>query len=265
MSIHASDIPAIAIKNLSFSYTGDTPILTNIDLTLSQGSFMAIVGPNGSGKTTLLKLMLGLLHPDSGAIQVFGHTPGHGTKRIGYVPQSASSRPDFPITVMEVVLMGLKHTCLRRTFVYTHAERELAAAALQKAGIDPCLYTRRIDRLSGGQRQRVFIARALVDNPELLVFDEPTSNIDPEGRFCFFELMDKLKKNLTIIVVSHDLSIVASKVTDIVCVNQRLIHNREGTLTREMLSLLYGAHEHTCPMAEYMHDVSTILNLPMSG
>ena len=263
MPTYSPDIPAVSIDNLNFSYTG-TPILTDIHMTLSQGSFMAIVGPNGSGKTTLLKLILGLLQPDSGTVQVFGKAPGKGNTRIGYVPQSAASRPDFPITVMEVVLMGLKHSGLR-TFVYTREERGRAAEALQKAGIEKHLYGRRMDRLSGGQRQRVFIARALVDNPELLVFDEPTSNIDPEGRFCFFELMAKLKKTLTIIVVSHDLSIVASKVTDIVCVNRRLIHNREGTLTHEMLALLYGAHEHTCPMAEYMHDVSTFLNLPMSG
>ncbi len=252
--------PAVTIRDLNFSYDGVRPILTNVHLTLAKGSFTAIVGPNGSGKTTLLRLILGLLTPDTGIVEVFGKRAGHGTLPIGYVPQYTVSRPDFPITVMEVVLMGLRPGL--RGFVYTKKERDRAAAALHKAGIEEALFTRRMDRLSGGQRQRVLIARALVGNPDLLVFDEPTSNIDPEGRFCFFELMDTLKKSLTIIVVSHDLSIVASRVTDIACVNRRLIHSNKGIFTKEMLSLLYGAHEHTCPMADYIHDVSTVLNIP---
>ncbi len=253
-------IPAVVISDLTFSYTGETPILSDINLTLAKGSFTAIVGPNGSGKTTLLKLILGLLKPDSGTVSVFGRPAGCGTHALGYVPQYAAARPDFPVTVMEVVLMGIKPTGLR-SFVYTRAERDLAAAALEKAGIRTGLYTRRIDRLSGGQRQRVFIARALAGSPELLVFDEPTSNIDPEGRFCFFELMAKLKETLTIIVVSHDLSILASKVTDIACVNRTLLHNDQGVFTGEMLSLLYGPHDHTCPMADYMQNVSTFFNI----
>jgi zinc transport system ATP-binding protein len=252
-------VPAVAIRDLNFSYDGVRPILSNVHLTLAQGSFTAIVGPNGSGKTTLLRLILGLLTPDTGIVEVFGQRAGHCSHPIGYVPQYTATRPDFPVTVMEIVLMGLRPGL--RGFVYSKQERELAAAALHKAGIEEALFTRRMDRLSGGQRQRVIIARALVGNPDLLVFDEPTSNIDPEGRFCFFELMDKLKKSLTIIVVSHDLSIVASRVTDIACVNKRLIHNDKGIFTKEMLSLLYGAHDHTCPMAEYLHDVSTVLNI----
>ena len=254
-------MPAVDISDLTFSYTGDTPILSHINLTLAKGSFTAIVGPNGSGKTTLLKLILGLLKPDRGTVNVFGQPAGCGKHAMGYVPQYAASRPDFPVTVMEVVLMGIKSSGFR-SFVYTRAERALAAAALEKAGISDTLYARRIDRLSGGQRQRVFIARALVGSPELLVFDEPTSNIDPEGRFCFFELMAKLKETLTIIVVSHDLSILASKVTDIACVNRTLLHNDQGVFTAEMLSLLYGPHDHSCPMADYMHNVSTFFNIP---
>jgi zinc transport system ATP-binding protein len=253
-------IPAVAIRDLNFSYDGARPILNNIHLTLAQGSFTAIVGPNGSGKTTLIRLILGLLTPDTGIVEVFGERAGHGSHPIGYVPQYTASRPDFPVTVMEVVLMGLRPGL--HGFIYSQKERDLAAAALHKAGIEESLFTRRMDRLSGGQRQRVIIARALVGNPDLLVFDEPTSNIDPEGRFCFFELMDRLKSSLTIIVVSHDLSIVASRVTDIACVNKRLIHSTQGVFTREMLSLLYGAHEHTCPMADYLQDVSTVLNIP---
>ncbi len=259
-ALSPENVPAVAVRDLNFSYDGVRPILANVHLTLARGSFTAIVGPNGSGKTTLLRLILGLLPPDTGIVEVFGERAGHGTHPIGYVPQYTASRPDFPVTVMEIVLMGLRPGL--RGFVYSRKERDRAAAALHKAGIEEGLFMRRMDRLSGGQRQRVIIARALVGNPDLLVFDEPTSNIDPEGRFCFFELMDKLKKSLTIIVVSHDLSIVASRVTDIACVNRRLIHNDKGVFTREMLSLLYGAHDHTCPMADYLHDVSTVLNIP---
>ncbi len=260
-SREAQPVPAVFIRDLNFSYDGRRPVLNNIHLTLAKGSFTAIVGPNGTGKTTLLRLILGLISPDTGIVEVFGQRAGRGTCPIGYVPQATPVRPDFPVTVMEMTLMGLRPGL--RGFVYSRQEREMAATALHKAGIAEGLFTRRMDRLSGGQRQRVMIARALIGHPQLVVFDEPTSNVDPEGRFCFFELMDTLKHALTIIVVSHDLSIVASRVTDIICVNNRIIHNNQGVFTHEMLSLLYGAHEQNCPMAHYLQDVSSALNIPV--
>ena len=252
----------VLLDRVDFSYTPGTPVLQQVSLGVQAGDFWAVLGPNGGGKTTLLKLILGLLEPDAGSVRVFGQGPGNSGNRVGYVPQHSTFSPGFPVTVQEVVMMG-GAGARRRSFWYTPGEREAAGRALNRAGVEQELFMRRMDQLSGGQRQRVLIARALCGDPSLLVFDEPTSNIDPEGRYCFFELMARLREDLTIVVVSHDLSIASSGLSGIACVNRRLIANRSGELTQDMLGLLYGTHRHTCPIGGYLEDVSTILNIPM--
>lgn len=252
----------VFMDRVDFSYTPGTPVLQEVSLRVQAGDFWAVLGPNGGGKTTLLKLILGLLKPGAGTVRVFGHAPGAGQTRVGYVPQHSTFSDGFPVTVQEVVMMGGAGEG-RRSFRYKREERELADRALSRAGVERDLFKRRMDQLSGGQIQRVLIARALYGEPSLLVFDEPTSNIDPEGRYCFFELMGRLRDDLTIVVVSHDLSIATAGLTGIACVNRNLVANRSGELTREMLGLLYGTHSHTCPIGGYLDDVSTILNIPM--
>ncbi|MFP4168984.1 MAG: metal ABC transporter ATP-binding protein [Desulfonatronovibrionaceae bacterium] len=246
----------VELDKVSFAYD-ESPVLKDISLRVENRDFLAMIGPNGGGKTTLLKIILGLLKPDQGRVAVFGSAPKRSASRIGYVPQHSNIRTEFPITVEQVVMLGMRK-CRKKEVFFPREKREAARSALVRSGIEEKFFHRRMDRLSGGQRQRVFIARALADDPELLVFDEPTSNIDPEGRFCFFELLGTLHRELTIIVVSHDLSITALDINSIACVNKRLIHARGREITEDMLSLLYGVHHHSCPMDRYIQSV----NLP---
>lgn len=247
---------AVSISNLSFSY--DTaPVLQDVDLQVQGGDFMAILGPNGGGKTTLLKLILGLLTPDAGDIRVFGLPPKQAQGRIGYVPQHAALQPSFPITVQEVALMGLK-SARRPGFGYRKRDKDKALAALDRVGMAE-LAERRMDELSGGQRQRALVARALAGEPDLLIFDEPTANIDPQGKLCLYELLATLKEGITIMIVSHDLVVASVQVSAIAAVNKSCIASRGNRLTPDMLYLVYGAHKHTCPLDDLLQDPSAIL------
>ncbi|MGM0610876.1 MAG: metal ABC transporter ATP-binding protein [Thermodesulfobacteriota bacterium] len=246
--------PPVLVHDVSFSYR-QNPVLEDVHLRVQKGDFLAMIGPNGGGKTTLLKLLLGLLKPEKGEVRIFGRSPEHSVQRIGYVPQHSNIRHGFPITVEQVVLLGMRNKH-KKGISFSREDREAARSCLIESGIEKEFFQRRMDSLSGGQRQRVFIARAMADSPELLVFDEPTSNIDPEGRFCFFELLSTLHKTLTIIVVSHDLSITALDINSIACVNKKLIHSRGKEINEDMLSLLYGVHHHSCPMDRYIQDVN---------
>jgi zinc transport system ATP-binding protein len=246
----------IDISNLSFSYDGED-ILEDIQLSVAAGEFIAVLGPNGGGKTTLLKLILGLLRPQQGEVRVFGKTPAPAAGKVGYVPQHTEVKAGFPVTAEQVVLMGLSGAG-GHGIGFTRQQKDSARSALERVGVLDCA-RRRMDRISGGQRQRVLVARALVGEPELLLFDEPTSNIDPHGRLCFFELLADLRRSATLVVVSHDLSIATSQLTGVACVNKRLLYNPESRITEEMLSLIYGSHEHSCPLGAYIHDVSEFM------
>ncbi len=251
-----NDNIVVSLKDISYAY--DTaPVLQNVDLEILAGDFMAMLGPNGGGKTTLLKLILGLLPPRSGTIRVFGKDPSQARGHIGYVPQHVVIQPDFPITVREVVLMGGR-SGYRPGFFYARKEKTLADKALER--VDMLSFAdRRMDRLSGGQRQRVLVARALVGDPKLLVFDEPTANIDPQGKLCLYELLASLREGITIVLVSHDLIVASAKVSAIAAVNRHLIVNRSNQLTPEMLALIYGDHKHTCPLEGALHEAPGML------
>lgn len=244
--------PVIDIRDLTFAYDGQT-VLSGISLAVAPGEHLAVLGPNGGGKTTLLKLILGILAPDSGAIRVFGETPGRHSARTGYVPQrldGVAERKDLPIRAREVVLMGLLAPG-RRGFRYSRDEIGRAEAALDRVEMLEQA-DRRFCDLSGGQKQRTLIARALVSSPGLLVLDEPTANIDPQGKFCLYEVLSRIGDEVTVLVVSHDLSIMAAGITAVACVNGRVAHSTEPRLTREMVDLLYGVHSHTCPLDAFL-------------
>jgi zinc transport system ATP-binding protein len=216
-----------------------------VSLTVYQGEFAAIIGPNGAGKTTLIKVVLGLVRPDSGMVKVFGvprDELGPLKAKIGYVPQIFTIDLNFPVTVFEVVLMGLygKIGVGRRP---SEEDRRAALAAIEKVGITD-LKDRPIGRLSGGQRQRAFVARALANNPDLLVLDEPTTGVDVATTFNLYSLLHKLKnEGITIVLVSHDVGVVAEYADTVACLNRTLVaHCKPGDPRCAMaLREMYGA------------------------
>lgn len=243
--------PVIEISDVSFSY-GSQSILQDINLTVVPGDFIAMIGPNGGGKTTLLKVILGLLKPQKGRVEVMGSPPQKASHRIGYVPQDVHINADFPITVMDVVLMGKLSP--KKRFAPTKADdRRDALDALERMGIAQKAQ-QRIGALSGGQRQRVFIARALVARPSLLLLDEPTASIDTKGQASFYRLLETLNTDITILVVSHDLLVVSSYVKSVACVNRRLHHHHQAEITGDMLESMYPCTvEDTCPVELVAH------------
>ncbi len=206
----------VNIEGLYYKFKEDY-VLEEIDLTIEKNEFMALIGPNGGGKTTLLKHILGLLKPDKGSIEVLGLLPGKANK-IGYLPQRSSYKSNFPISVFQVVLMGRYNHFLKN---YDKIDHKMALKTLKKVDILD-LKDKHIEKLSGGQLQRVLIARALVRDPELLILDEPTASLDPQFQGKFYELLSKLKKEMTIIMVSHDIGVVSSYVDSIACLNRKI-------------------------------------------
>jgi zinc transport system ATP-binding protein len=264
-------MPVIEIRNLYFAYEKDI-ILENINLTVQPLDFLAIIGPNGGGKSTLLKLMLGLLKPDKGTIRILGEPPSKSLSAIGYVPQNTNVNTDFPIKVLEVVLMG--HVGSKRPlFGYGKEEIACAMGALAQVGMQDYAQSK-IGDLSGGQRQRVMIARALCAHPKILILDEPTSSIDIKGQKEIYELLRILNQTITIIVVSHDISVILEYANKAAHVNKRLafhdISNKQKTFHThgqdehfceiELLQML-GAE--SCPTCETGNPLSTKENKPV--
>jgi zinc transport system ATP-binding protein len=241
------DSPVIEVRDLWFSFNGQ-PVLKEVNLTINPGCFLAVIGPNGGGKTTLLKLMLGLLEPDRGTISVLGNNPKEAAQRIGYVPQGIGVNNTFPISVFDVALMGRMRGG-GGWWRFSKKDRMVAQKALER--MEMWEYsTHRMEELSGGQRQRVFMARALVAEPEILLLDEPTASVDTKGQTDLYEFLKKLNESITIIVVSHDLSIVSSYVKSVACVNQQLIFHDAAEVTGEMIEMAYH-----CPVELIAHGV----------
>ena len=243
--------PIVEIQNVSFAYNGQTA-LQDVSLEIRPGDFMAMIGPNGGGKTTLVKLILGLLKPDTGVIRVTGQSAQKASARIGYVPQDVHINRSFPITALDVVLMG-KLEAKKRWARKTESNRREALAALERLEMAP-LAEKKIGELSGGQCQRVFIARALVTRPQLLLLDEPTASIDTKGQAEFFEMLKDLNRDVTIVVVSHDLLAVSRYVKSVACVNKVLHYHNQAEITGEMLETMYPcAADDTCPVELLAH------------
>ncbi|WP_309497392.1 ABC transporter ATP-binding protein [Sulfurovum sp.] len=231
----------IDIKNLSFAYEKQL-ILDNINLKVEKKDFLAIIGPNGGGKSTLLKLILGINTLDKGKITVLGSPPKRSLTQIGYVPQNTNVNTDFPIKVIEVVMMG--HVEGKRPlFGYGKHEVLCAMGALEQVGMADFAQTK-IGSLSGGQRQRVMIARALCAHPQILILDEPTSSIDITGQREIYELLKELNEYITVIVVSHDISVILEYANKAAHVNKNLSYH--DISDKQSTFHTHGNDEHFC-------------------
>ena len=231
----------IEIEALSFAYEKEL-ILDNINLSVEKNDFLAIIGPNGGGKSTLLKLILGINTLDKGKISVLGKAPKKSLTQIGYVPQNTNVNTDFPIKVIEVVMMG--HVEGKRPlFGYGKHELLCAMGALEQVGMADFANTK-IGSLSGGQRQRVMIARALCAHPQILILDEPTSSIDITGQREIYELLKELNEYITVIVVSHDISVILEYANKAAHVNKNLSYH--DISDKQKTFHTHGKEEHFC-------------------
>ncbi len=238
--------PVVEINDLYFNYNG-APILENVNLSFFERDFIWIVGPNGGGKTTLLKLVLGLLRPTRGRVRVLGQRPEAARREIGYMPQHTRFDPKFPVTVMDVALMGRLGNG-GRVGSYSSADKRIARDALHLVGLDPA-GDKPLAELSGGQYRRLLIARALTAEPKILLLDEPTANLDLQVERDLFQILKKLNERLTIITVSHDPAFVSDFVEKVVCVKGTVAVHPTTQLQGTALDELYGS-----PMRMVRHD-----------
>lgn len=238
--------PVVRMEHVRFAY-GQNPVLEDVSLDIHRSDFIALIGPNGGGKTTLLRIVLGLLRPDSGRVEVFGDSPANVRHRVGYVPQLARFDADFPATVREVVLTGrIGHARLGRR--YSKADRDAAENALAEVELLE-LAKRPVGRLSGGERQRTLVARALATGPDLLLLDEPTASVDSRIERSFYDLLARLNQRIPIVLVSHDLGFISAYVNRVACLNRRLVVNAVSDLQAQDLHELYDA-----PVRMWSHD-----------
>jgi len=207
----------VSFHNVFFFY-GESLILKGVNFEVAPHEFLGVIGPNGGGKTTLLKLIMGLLEPEKGKVAIFGGAPADHREKIGYVPQHLKFDKEFPMSILEMVLTGL----LSRLPWYGHFNKKdklRALEALERLGLSD-LHNRSIGSVSGGQFQRALIARALVSDPKLLLLDEPTANVDPTAEANIYALLKELSKDVTIMMVTHDLHASIAHVDRVLLVHQ---------------------------------------------
>ena len=231
---------AIEAHNLSMAYD-KRPVLWDVDFRLPQGKIIGILGPNGSGKTTLLKGIMGLLEPVSGYIQIFGQPLGEVRHRVSYVPQRQSVDWDFPASVLDVCLMGRyrKGRLFKRL---SKADHELAIESLEKVNMLE-FKNRQIAELSGGQQQRVFLARALAQQADLYLMDEPFAGVDAASEKAILELLMEIRdRGKTVILVHHDLHTAGDYFDWGILLNTRLVAEGplEEVMTQENIKDAYG-------------------------
>lgn len=230
----AGEAELVRLDRVTCTY-GPTPVLVNVDLTITASQFSGIVGPSGSGKTTLLRVLLGTMAPIAGSVD------RHRGLRVGYVPQVESVDWSFPVTVSECVLMA--RTQGRLLPWRSRSEHAEVKEVLGRLGIDDLAH-RHIRDLSGGQQQRVFIARALLGRPELLLMDEPTSGVDVRTRHEVLHLLDDLHRDgLAIVLTTHDLNGMAAHLPHLVCLNTEVTGQGapRDVLTANVLERTFGA------------------------
>ena len=234
----------IEIRKLTVGY-GQNVVLRDVNFSICPLDFIGVIGPNGGGKTTLLKALLGLLAPYSGEI-IFNDSMTEGNShKIGYLPQINNIDRKFPISVLDVVRSGLMS---RKKLIggYSANENSRAHNLMNEMGIYP-LRNKAIGELSGGQIQRALLCRALVNDPKLLVLDEPNTYVDNRFERELYEKLKVLNKNLAILLVSHDLGTISTYVKSYACVNNNLHYHEGNRLTPELL------RSYECPIQIISH------------
>lgn len=207
--------PVLSFENVSFSYE-DAPVLHSVSFEIEAGEFVGLIGPNGGGKTTLFKLILGFIKPTRGKILYQGRSAYPSTHFIGYVPQTLRYDKQFPISTLEVVMEGLLQQ-LPWYGVFSSSHTQLALSALNKVGLKE-FASRQFGTLSMGQAQRALIARALVSHPKLLLLDEPTASVDAQSEAEIHEILHALGKEITVLMVTHDIRAIIQDVQRVICV-----------------------------------------------
>ncbi|MEO0288218.1 MAG: ABC transporter ATP-binding protein [candidate division WOR-3 bacterium] len=221
----------LKIKNLGYILNGIV-ILENINFKIEENELVSIIGPNGGGKTTLLKLILGINRPTSGTIEFYKKNIS-----IGYLPQRKTDLFDFPISVYDFILLARYNGVFRNFTKYDHQK---TIETIGKVGIEKLL-KKRLSNLSGGELQKVLLARAIVNDPELLILDEPTSFIDIKSQNEFYNLLFELKEKMSIILVTHDLGAISTRINRIICLNKKI--NFDGDINKNrdfVMNNLYG-------------------------
>lgn len=241
----------VELENVSFSY-GGTLVLDNITFAVNRGDLLGMIGPNGAGKTTLFSCMLGLLGGYKGSIRIFGEDIRKNSsvfRRIGYIPQRMAVERNFPATVEEVVSLGITHSKKEKS------DKERISAAIETVGLT-AFRDRRIGEMSGGQQQRVLIAKAVVNDPELLILDEPATGIDFETQNRFYALLKKLnqEQKITIIWSSHDLDAVNRLASVVACINRSMFFHGETHEFFENPDLLKAYSESSMQAHMHLHD-----------
>ena len=230
----------LEIHDLTVAYT-KRPVLYGIDLEVPQGSIVGVVGPNGAGKSTLIKAIMGLLPVASGWVEVFGEPFKKAVTRVGYVPQRESVDWDFPVNALDVVLMG-RYGRLGPFKRPNKSDKNIAMACLEKVRMAPYA-KRQISNLSGGQQQRVFLARALAQESDLYLMDEPFVGVDAATESAIIEILRELQtQGKTLIVVHHDLTTAPDYFDRILLLNMRVVAygNTKDVFTFENLQNAYG-------------------------
>ena len=231
--------PLASIKSVTAGYDTEA-VLKDVSMDIFQNDFIGIIGPNGGGKTTLIKIILGILKPFRGTV-----TFPSGKIKTGYLPQASQIDKSFPISVEDVVQSGIKPANNLLPFL-SKPQKEHVANLLNETGLS-ALAKRSIGELSGGQLQRVFLCRALVDNPDLLILDEPNTYVDKNFENDLYDWLKELNKKKAIILVSHDVGTVASMVKTIACVNISLHYHQANELTVDLLKV------YNCPIDLIAH------------
>ena len=232
--------PALELHDLTVSYA-KKPVLYGVDVQVPQGALVGIIGPNGAGKSTMIRAIMGLTPASSGWVQIFGESFEKNRHRVGYVPQREQVDWDFPVNVMDVVLMGRygRRGWLRRV---TKEDKKIAEESLDKVGMLP-FRNRQIANLSGGQQQRVFLARALAQQSDLYLMDEPFAGVDATTERAIVTLLQDLQsQGKTILVVHHDLTTAKEYFDHLLLLNMRLVSfgKTQDVFTVEQLQKTYG-------------------------